>query len=60
MENGGFMDNFFVQNTIPLACFYLQRVLGGRYHSNEITCLKLKVKKPKLSMTCFVLRSKCH
>ena len=52
MENGGFMDNFimdayqkghvYMQDTICLVCFYLQRVLGRRYHSNETPVLNRK------------------
>ena len=40
MEKGGLMDNVY---TIPFVCFYLKRLLGRRYHSNEITCYKFKV-----------------
>ena len=52
VENKGFMDNLsmdakqkghvYMQNTICLECFYLQRVLGRRYHSNETPVLNRK------------------
>ena len=68
MEKGGLMDNFimdlqqkdhvYMQNTILLICFYLMWFLGGRYHYNEITCFKLKVKKLKFFLAFLFLKSK--
>ena len=48
MEKGGLMDNVYMQNTTPFVCVYLKRLLGRRYHSNGITCYKLKENKLNL------------
>ena len=41
-----------MQNTVHFVRFYLQRLLGRRYHSNEIICFKLKGNKLIFFMSC--------